>query len=111
MPDSSAQRQSTHASRRNNSARNGETEDMRRMIDIAPRASSAYDYRTCRGVNACVFNRREVDNEAVITNSQASSVMSSTADCQKQILVSRKIYRLNYIRDVGTASYQPRPFV
>src|SRR5437016_672968 len=111
MPDSSAQCQSADASRRNNSAWSREPEDMRRMIDIAPGASSAYDCRARRRVNARVFHWREVDDEAVITNSQASRVMSSTADCQKQILVSRKIYRLNYIRDVGTASYQPRPFV
>jgi hypothetical protein len=84
---------------------------MRRMIDIAPGASSAYGYRARRRVNARVFHRREVDDEAVITNSQASRVMSSTADGQKQILVSRKIYRPNYVRYVGTASYQPRPFV
>src|SRR5438874_6594464 len=111
MPDSPAQCQSADASRRNNSARSGEPEDMRRMIDIAPGAASAHGCRARRRVNARVFDRCEVDDQAVITNSQASRIMSSTADCQKQILVSRKIYRLNYVRDVGTAHYQTRFFV
>src|SRR5260370_11266492 len=111
MPDSSAQCQSADASRRNNSARSGEPEDMRRMIDIAPGASSAYGYRARRGVNARVFHRREVDDQAIITNSQASRVVAATADGQKQTLVSRKIYRLNYVRDGGTACHQPRPFM
>src|SRR5882724_6829573 len=84
---------------------------MRRMIDIAPRASSAHGYRARRRINARVFHRREIDDQAIITNSQASGVVAATPDGQKQVLVPRKIYRLNYVRYVGTASYQLRPFV
>src|SRR5260370_9950878 len=111
MPDSPAQCQSADASRRNNSARSGEPEDMRRMIDIAPGASSAYGYRARHGVNARVFHRREVDDQAIITNSQASRVVSATPDGQNQTLASRKIYRLNYVRDVATPCHQSRPFM
>ena len=84
---------------------------MRRMIDIAPRASSAHGYRARRRINARVFHRREIDDQAIITNSQASGVVAATPDGQKQVFVPRKIYRLNYVRDVGTAHHQPRFFV
>src|SRR5260370_24467457 len=109
MPDSSAQCQSADASRRNNSARSGEPEDMRRMIDIAPGASSAYGYRARRGVNARVFHRREVHDQAIITNSQSSRVAAATAAHLKQTLVSGKIYKLTYVPDLRTSSHQPPP--
>src|SRR5713101_4972303 len=37
--------------------------------------------------------------------------MSSTADSKKQIMFSRKIYRLDYVRHIRTARYQAWPFV
>jgi hypothetical protein len=81
------------------------------MIDIAPRASSAYRYRARSRVNSRVFYRREVNDDAVITNSQAPRVMSAASDGKKQIVFSRKIYRLDYICCIRAAGDQARPFV
>src|SRR5712691_584422 len=111
MPDPSTQCQSANARRRNNSAWGSEPEYVRRMIDITPRASSASGYRARSRVDPCVFHRREINDEAVVANSQAARVMSATANGKKQTLFSRKIYRLDYVRHIRTARYQPRPFV
>jgi hypothetical protein len=37
--------------------------------------------------------------------------MSSTANGEKQVLFSRKLYRADYIRHIRAACYQPRLFV
>src|SRR5712692_3422961 len=111
MPDPSTQCQSANTRRRNNSAWGSEPEYVRRMIDITPRASSASGYRARSRVDPRVFHRREIDDEAVVANSQAARVMSATANGKKQTLFSRKIYRLDYVRHICTASYQTRRFV
>ena len=84
---------------------------MRGMINIAPRASSADCYCPRGRINPRVFHRREINNEAVIADSQPSRVMSSTANGEKQVLFSRKLYRADYIRHIRAACYQPRLFV
>src|SRR5438270_13538686 len=81
------------------------------MIDIAPRASSADCYRPRDRVHARVFHRREINNEAVIADSQPSRIMSSTANGEKQVLFSRKLYRADYIRHIRAACDQTRLFV
>src|SRR5437879_4756129 len=111
MPDPSTQCQSANPRRRNNSAWSGQPEYVRGMIDITPRASSAGRYRARSRVNPRVFYRREVDDEAVVANSQAARVMSATANGKKQTLLSRKIYRLKYDSQICTARYQTRLFV
>ena len=65
---------------------------MRGMIDIAPRASAAGSDSARSGINTRVFYWCEVDDQAVITNSQASCVVTATANCQKQLIVSGKVY-------------------
>ena len=63
---------------------------MGRMIDIAPRASTTNGDGPSRRINTSVFNRGQVDDQTIIANSQASGVVSATADCEKQIIFSRK---------------------
>ena len=111
VPDASAEGQSTNSGGRNNSAGSGKPKHVRGMIDVAPCASAADgDGARCR-INARVFYRSEIDDQAVITNSQASRVVSAAADSEKQTLFPRKIYRLNYVRYVGAACYHTRLFV
>lgn len=56
----------------------------------------------------CVFNRREIDDQDVIANSQTARVMSSAADSEQQITFSRKVYRVDHIRDIRAAHDQAR---
>src|SRR5207249_10413149 len=108
MADASAQRQSAHSGGRDNSAGSGEPRHMRGMIHVAPRASASGSDGVGCGINTRVFHGREVDDQAVITNSQASCVMTATADCQKQLIVSSKVYRADYICHICAARYHPR---
>src|SRR5437764_630166 len=107
----SGELQSAKAGCVNNSARSSKAEHVRSMIDIAPRASPAGCYCLRGRINPRVFHRREINNETVIADSQASRVMSATANGEKQVLFSGKLYRADYIRHISAACYQARLFV
>src|SRR5713101_5804662 len=81
------------------------------MMDVTPGACSASGYRARSRVDPRVFHQRGVNDQPVITNSQPSSIMPSTANSKKQIMFSRKAYRADYVCHIRTARYQARPFV
>ena len=62
------------------------------MIYIAPRASAAGSDSARGGIDTRVLHHCEVDDQTVVTNSQASRVVTATADRQKQLIVSGKVY-------------------
>src|SRR4029077_12572614 len=108
MSDSTAESQSTHPGRRNNSAGSGQTKNMRRMIDVAPGAPAAGGHRTRRRVNACVLYEPEIDHQSVITNSEAAAVMSPASDGKEEIIFSGKVYGMNNIGHIRTTRNQAR---
>ena len=111
MTDSAAEGQSADASRGNDSARRSKSERMRGMIDIAPNASAADGDGASRGIDARVFDRREIDHQTVIANSQTACVVSAAADRDKQIVFAREIYAADDVCDIRAARDQPRLFV
>src|SRR4029450_11516085 len=80
------------------------------MIDIAPHASTADRDSASRGINSCVFNRREIDYQAVIANSQTARVVTPAADGNKQIGFTREIYAADDVGNTSTPRDQP-PFL
>src|SRR6266853_679103 len=102
MSDSSAQRQSANTRCRNNSAGRRHPEHVRGMIDIAPGASTADGDSARRWVNVRVFDRCKVDDQTVVTNSQAARVMTPATDRKEHIILSRKIHRADYVCHVCT---------
>jgi hypothetical protein len=84
---------------------------MRGMIDIAPGASATDgDCAGCR-IDTSVFDQSQVDDQAIIANSQAAGIVSATANGEKQIIFSRKIYRADDVRHIRAARDQARLFV
>src|SRR6266699_5558126 len=84
---------------------------MRSMIHVAPRASAANRDGTGLRINTSILYRRQIDDQTVITNSKASRVVSATANGQKQVILSGKIYRADYVRHIRAAHNEPRLFV
>ena len=92
MTDAAAQGQSADASCGNDSARGRESERMRGMIDVAPDASAAGCDGASRGIDSRVFDRREIDHETVIANSQTACVVTAAADGDKQIVIPGEVH-------------------
>ena len=65
---------------------------MRGMIDIAPDASATDGDRAGRRIDSRVFDRREIDHQTVIANSQTACVVTAAADGDKQIVISGEVH-------------------
>ena len=65
---------------------------MRSMIDVAPDASAAGCDGASRRIDSRVFDRREIDHQTVIANSQTACVVTAAADGDKQIVISGEIH-------------------
>ena len=92
MPDSAAQSQSANACCRNDSARSSQPEHMRSMIHIAPDASAADCDSASRRIDSRVLDRRKINHETVITNSQSTCIVTAAADGDEQIVISGEVH-------------------
>ena len=92
MTDSAAQGQSADASCGNDSARRRESERMCGMINVAPDASAADCNGASLRIDSRVFDRREIDHQTVIANSQTACVVAAAADGDKQIVISGEFH-------------------
>jgi hypothetical protein len=78
------------------------------MIDISPNASA-----TCRdgascGIDSRVFDRREIDHQTVIANSQSACVVTAAANRNEEIVVASEIHALDDVCDIRAPRDQPR---
>jgi hypothetical protein len=70
------------------------------MINIAPDASTAGCDGASRWIDSRVFDRREIDHQTVIANSQAACVVTAAADRNEEIIVAREIYGADDVCDI-----------
>src|SRR5438477_6752653 len=84
---------------------------MRCVIDITPCAPAANGYSARRRIDPRIFYRAQIDDQPIVTNSQTSRVMSTAADRDKQIVLSRKVYGVNDVSYIGTTGDESRLFV
>ena len=66
---------------------------MRGVIDVAPDTSTADGDSASRRIHPCVFDRREIDHQSVIANSQTARVVAAAADRNKEIVFSSRSLR------------------
>jgi hypothetical protein len=81
------------------------------MVDVTPCAPASNSHSAGRGIDPRIFYRAEVDDQAIVANSQASRVVTATSDGQEQTIFSPKIHRVNDVRYVGTTGNEARLFV
>src|SRR4029077_10002230 len=81
---------------------------MSRVINVAPDASAAGCDGASRGIDSRVFDRREVDHQTVIANSQSACVMTAAADRDKEIVVASEIYAPDDVCDIRAPRDQAR---
>src|SRR6478672_8692142 len=108
MADSSAEGQSADTRRRNNSAGRRHPEYMRGVIYIAPGTPAAHGDSASCWINTRIFYRAQIDDQTVVTNSQASRIMTAASDRQEQIILSREIHRSDYVCYIHAARDETR---
>ena len=80
MSDSTTQGQSANAGGGNDSARRRHPEHVCCVIHIAPCTAAANSDSARCWIDARIFYRAEVDDQAIIANPQSSRVMTAAAD-------------------------------
>ena len=64
---------------------------MRGVIHVAPDTSAANCNGARRGIDLRVLDRRKINNQTVVTNSQTARIVAAAADGNQQIVISAKI--------------------
>jgi hypothetical protein len=62
------------------------------VIHIAPDASAAGCYSASRRIDSRVFDRRKINHQTVITNSQSTCIVTAAADGDEQIVISGEVH-------------------
>ena len=84
---------------------------MRRMINVAPDASASNRDGARNRIDPRVFDRRKVDHQTVVTNSQTAGVVAASSDGNQKIVIAREIHASHDVGDIHTLRDQARPFV
>src|SRR5262249_61625807 len=91
VADTAAQGQAADASGRDETAGRRQPEGVRRMINIAPHASTLNTNRSISRVNIHALHAREIDDDAIVAGAQSRAVVATAAYCQGQTPLAGKI--------------------
>src|ERR1700722_2831828 len=103
-----AQSKATNTCCRNDSRRHGEAEGVGSVVHVTPRASSADADGSCRGVDMNVLDARQINDEAIITDSQPSGVVASASDRYQRVIFPGKMNGGDDIRNIRAHSNETR---
>src|SRR3954469_11982566 len=76
------------------------------MIDITRCTARAHANGPLRRINANASQQRQVDDKAVINAGESRSIMSTAADCNREIAIAPKIHCSNHVCNVGAPCNQ-----
>jgi hypothetical protein len=102
------ERQPADPGRADDAARRREAERVRRMVDVAPRATALDAHAARLRIDADAAHRRQVDDQAVVAQAQAPAVVAPAAHGEQQPVLAREAHRRDDVGHVGTAGDQAR---
>ena len=108
MSHSAAESQSSDASGGDDSRRNRKPEGVRCVVHVGPGAAAANAHRPGCRVYMDVPDEGEINNQAIVTDSQASGVVAAAADGHPQVLLVPEANGGDDIGDIGAFCDQPR---
>ena len=106
-----AKRESGDACRRDDPEGNGETECMRRMIDVAGCAATFDANGLRRRVHAHALHHRQIDHQPVVAAAEARAVVTAATNREQQALVASEVDGRDDVGHVDAARDQTRPLV
>ncbi len=84
---------------------------MRCMINVTPDASASNRDGARNRIDPRVFDRRKVDHQAVITNSQTARVVAAASDGNQETVIAREIHGPHDVCDIHALRDQAWFFV
>jgi hypothetical protein len=81
---------------------------MRRVINVAPGATAAHPHSSCCGIDMNVLDAGEIDDQAIVADSQTSGVMAPASNRNPQIMLLAKTNGGHHIGHVSALGDQTR---
>jgi hypothetical protein len=81
---------------------------MRRVINIAPGGTATHTHRPCRLIHMKILDRGKVDDQAIIADSQTSSIMAPASNRNPQIMFPAEINGGHHVGYLCALSDQTR---
>src|SRR5262249_53929460 len=84
---------------------------MRGMIEIGGRAAGIDPDGARRRVDPNAAHLREINDQAIVAAAEPGTVVASTADREKELVLAREVDRGNDVGGAGTSRDHPGPLV
>ena len=81
------------------------------MVEIGTGAAALHADRVCGRIDAGAFHPRQVNNEAVVADSQSAAVVAAAADSRQEAAIAAEVHRSHYVGSIDAARDQPRALV
>src|SRR5207249_1928354 len=88
--------------------RRGQSEGVRGVVHVAPDAAALNSDGACGGIDADAAHRAKVDHQPVVTHPQASGVVATAADRDREPLCATEVHRGDDVGHVPAARDQAR---
>ncbi len=111
VADAAAQRQAGDPCGGDGAGGNRQAVGVRRRVHIVPGAAAAHPDRPGAGVDGDVVHPREVDDEAILAQTQASPVVAAAADRREHPLLAAESHSCLDVLHVRAVRDQARPLV
>ncbi len=98
-----AEGQTRNACGRNNAERDGKSECMGSVVNIARLASSAYPHSSVGRIDAHTLHHRQVDDEAIVDAAKSGAVMAAAADGDGKLVGATEIHCCNDVGGIDAA--------
>ncbi len=72
------------------------------VVDVSPGATSPDPHGSRLGIDVRIPDEREIDDQAIIADSQPSGVVSATPDGNEEVVLTTEVDRRNDIGHIGT---------
>ena len=101
VADAAAEGQPADAGGRDDAARRGQPEGVRRGVQVAPRRAARDPGRVRQRVDPHTTHGGQVDDHAVVAGAEARDAVATTADRDGQVVVGGEAHRGHHVAGVG----------
>jgi hypothetical protein len=108
VSNAAAEGQASNAGRGDDSRRHSESKCMGCVVNIAPGATATHTRSPCRWIDMNVLDEGEIDDEAIVADSQTSCVMASAPNRNPQLLLPAEMNGSDYVGHVSALGDQTR---
>src|SRR5262245_48310167 len=102
MANAPAQSETSYPRGRNDAACRGQAEGVSCVVDVTPHAATIRANCPRPGIDAHAPHPAKINDYAPITGTQAATIVTATAYCQRHIIFASEVYCGDHVGNVRT---------